>query len=86
MKRHNWSEEDDKKALFAYIFPNSSHIRDIIKNLPMSIDSFKMRIENFRYLDKGKGLSHCSEQTKRIFKKYKNAPKEEFELNDFMKL
>ena len=86
MKIYKWSEEDDKKALFAYRFCTLEEINHIAEKLPMSTDSFKMRIENFRYLDIGKGLNHYSKQSKKIFEKYKDAPKEEFGLRDVIKL
>lgn len=86
MKKHKWTVEKDKTALYAYRFCTSEEIIHIAEKLPMSNDSFKMRIENFRYLDRGKGLNHCSKQSKKIFKKYKDLSKKEFGLRDIMKM
>lgn len=86
MKRHKWTEDDDKKAFYAYKFLNADDVKLMTDDLPMSINSFKMRIENFRYLDKGIGLPHFSEQSKKIYEKYKNASKEEFGLQDVIQL
>ncbi len=86
MKKHKWTEEDDKKALYAYKFLNPDDVKRMADDLPMSIDSFKMRIENFRYLNKGQGLPNYSKQSKKIFEKYKDASREEFGLRDVVKL
>ena len=86
MKKHKWNARDEKIALYAYRFYSSKEINHIAEKLPMSNDSFKMRIENFRYLDIGKGLNHYSKQSKKIFEKYKDASKEEFGLRDVVKL
>jgi len=86
MKKHRWTEKDDKIAFYAYRFCNPEEIRHIAENLPMSYASFKMRIANFRHLKDGSGLNHYSKQSKKIFGKYKDASKEEFELREVMKL
>ena len=78
MKKHKWTEKDDKIAFYTYRFCNPEETRHIAENLPMSYASFKMRIANFRHLRDGRGLNHYSKQSKKIFDKYKEASKEEF--------
>ena len=84
MNEHRWTKEEDKIAFFAYKFKNKQELEEIADKLSkengISIGSFNMRILNFMFLDTGKGKSHCSEQSKRIYEKYKTASKEEFGL------
>ena len=42
------------------------------KEAKISSKSIKMKFENNRYLDTGKGLEHCSKQNKQVFNKYKD--------------
>ncbi len=80
--KHKWKEIDDIAALYVYRFCNNENeIKRRSKELSISEDSFKMKIQNFVYLEKGEGgLSHCSEQSKRIYGEYKDKSKEEFDL------
>ena len=83
MKKHKWTEMDDKIAFYAYLSRyNEAQIKHIMDkyNLKMTYSSFKMRIANFRHLKEGIGLSHHSNQTEKIFEKYKDAPKDKFGL------
>ena len=83
MKKHKWTERDDKIAFYAYLSSyNDAQIKRIMDkyDLKMTYSSFKMRIGNFRHLKEGIGLSHYSKQTKKIFEKYKNTPKDKFGL------
>lgn len=86
MEKHKWTEKDDKIAFYAYRFYSPKEINRIAEKLPIKINSFKMRIENFRYLDIRKGLNHYSKQSKKIFEKYKDLSKKEFGLRDIMKM
>ena len=45
----------------------------------ISLSSIKMKIENYRYLDTGKGLSAYSNQSHEVFNKYKNQTIQEIE-------
>jgi len=64
--RHKWTEEDDKKALYAYRFCDKEETKRMADKLPMTYASFKKRIANFRHLKEGGGLSHYTNQSKAI--------------------
>ena len=84
MNEHRWTNEEDKIVFYSYKFLNKEEQREIANRLSkengISVGSFNMRILNFMFLDIGKGKSHCSTQSKRIYEKYKTASKEEFGL------
>lgn len=84
MNEHRWTKEEDKIVFYSYKFLNKEEQREIANRLSkengISVGSFNMRILNFMFLDTGKGKSHCSTQSKRIYEKYKTASKEEFGL------
>ncbi len=84
MNEHRWTKEEDKIVFYSYKFLNKEEQREranrLNKENGISVGSFNMRILNFMFLDTGKGKSHCSKQSKRIYEKYKTASKEEFGL------
>ena len=45
----------------------------------ISLNSIKMKIENYRYLDTGEGLAHVSQQSKDIFVEFKDSSQSEIE-------
>ncbi len=70
---HKWTEKDDMKALYIYLFG----IRDLPFNehqIAMMIDttdsSLRMRVENFRNIDTGLGLANFALQSKSIYDRY----------------
>ena len=80
MEKHRWTEREDKIAFYAYKFLSDAETNKKADTLPMSNASFLMRIQNFRFLDSGKGLGHYSKQSKRIYEKYRTSSKEDLEL------
>ena len=61
MINHRWNKEDDIVAFYLYKFGKgnlSRSIEGISNQLGMSSASMMMRISNFEYLDKKKGLKH----------------------------
>ena len=80
MVKHRWTEREDKIAFYAYKFLSEVETNKIADALPMSNASFLMRIQNFRFLDSGKGLGHYSKQSKRIYERYRTSSKEELEF------
>lgn len=78
MDRHDWTIKDEVIALFLYKFGEEDLIFDIpgiASKLGMSKDSLKAKIENFKFLDTGKGLSNFSKNSKQVYEDFKNAPK-----------
>ena len=84
MNEHKWTVEEDKIALYLYRFGTLDDIKRIGVKLPMSYDSFKMRVDNFKYLATGTGLKNYSKQSKEVYDKYKDSSKKEFELGTFL--
>jgi hypothetical protein len=80
MNKHKWTEEEDKIAFYAYRFLSEDETNKIANKLPMSNDSFLMRIQNYKFLDTGEGLRNYSKQSERIYKKYENTSQEDFAL------
>lgn len=73
MKKHRWSKEDDIVAFYLYKFGTkniSISINDIANKLGISTASIKMRIANYKALDKGKGLDHYAILSKKVYEDY----------------
>lgn len=84
MDEYKWTVEEDKIALYLYRFGTLDDIKRICVKLPMGYDSFKMRVDNFKYLVTGTGLKNYSKQSKEVYDKYKDSSKKEFELGTFL--
>jgi aspartate/tyrosine/aromatic aminotransferase len=72
--RHDWSVDDDKAALRAYLEKVPMREASIIaKSLDITVGSFRKRIGNFEYLATNgeKGLSNFAKQSERVWKEYK---------------
>jgi len=79
--RHLWSESDDIITLYLYKFDVAQlpfTLDEMVGKLGVTIGSFKMRRNNFKFLDGKGGLQNFSEQSKKIFDEY--SPKSEEEL------
>jgi len=79
--RHLWSKSDDIITLYLYKFDVAQlpyTLDEVIGKLGVTIGSFKMRRNNFKFLDGKGGLQNFSEQSKEIFDEY--SPKSEEEL------
>lgn len=75
MINHRWSKEDDIVAFYLYKFGKgnlSYSIEGISNQLGMSPASMKMRIKNFEFLDKYKGLKHYAKLSEKVYEEYKN--------------
>lgn len=71
MGTHKWTLSDDVIALFLYRYGTEDLIFDIDgigSKLGMGRNSLLARIGNFKYLDKGKGLSHVAKQSHEVFR------------------
>jgi len=79
--RHLWSESDDIITLYLYKYDVAQlpyTLDEVIGKLGVTIGSFKMRRNNFKFLAGMGGLQNFSEQSKKIFDEY--SPKSEEEL------
>ena len=65
--KHKWKTTDDIAAFYLYKYGSNIDIEIVSKKLGIKLDSMKMRIQNFRYLDRNKGLRKYSKQTELIF-------------------
>ena len=76
-----WIEAEDLKAFYIYKY-QVEHIPydmvEIAKKINRTVSALKMRIDNFKFEDTSRGLSKSSQQTKRVYQKYKD--KSELEL------
>jgi hypothetical protein len=75
MKNHKWSKEDDIVAFYLYKFGRgnlSYSIEDISNKLGMSTASMKMRIKNFKFLNKHKGLKNYAKLSEKVYEEYKD--------------
>ena len=81
-----WKKDHDLKAFYVYKkIKEGGNKEKLCKELSkdevfkdyISLDSIKMKIENYRWLDTGgqKGLSNYSKQSQEIFEEYKNCLK-----------
>ncbi len=66
-ENHKWKLSDDVAAYYLYKYGTNNEIEIAAKKLNIKLDSFKMRIQNFAYLDTNKGLSKYSKQTKQVY-------------------
>tara|TARA_R100000951_G_scaffold101420_1_gene92977 strand:- start:39821 stop:40036 length:216 start_codon:yes stop_codon:yes gene_type:complete len=66
---------DEELALNLYINKTTSdrQVLEAIKGTPLKFESMKMKISNIRFLDTGFGLKNAPNQTKKLFKEYKNS-------------
>jgi hypothetical protein len=59
--KHKWSKKDEIVAFYLYKYSDKElpySLEIIAKKLGMGINSMKMKLSNFQYLTKGKGLSN----------------------------
>ena len=73
-QNHIWSESDDLDIYLCYRFPNKYNLETMSNKLEIPLNSVKMKISNYKYLESntGLGLSNCSKQSIDIYNKYKN--------------
>ena len=80
MKTHKWKEQDDIVTLYLYKFGINNipyTIVDISNILGMSTTSLRMRIANFKALDRRGGLYHYAQLSEKIYNEYKEYPESE---------
>ena len=76
MANHKWTRNDEKAALRAYLDGLSGHeLWTIADDHGIKRGSFQMKLENFRYLDTGQGLSNASKLSREIWNEYKKTGK-----------
>jgi len=80
MKYHRWTEEDDIVTLYLYKFGDVDipfSLEDIGERLGMGVSSLRMRIANFKAIDRKGGLTHFGQQSLEVYDKYKRTPEDE---------
>lgn len=76
MNKHKWTETDDVAAFYVYRFGHERIARskpELAETLGIRPASFGKRIQNFKAIDGGGGLSHYAQQSVRVFKQYQSA-------------
>jgi 5-methylcytosine-specific restriction endonuclease McrA len=79
-KFHKWTEEDDIVTLYLYKFEDKGlpySLAEVGEKLGMGVDSLKMRIANFKAIDKKTGLANFSKQSLKIYKEFTKMPETE---------
>ena len=70
--KHSWNESHDLIAYLMYRNGTSEKFIEVASTvIGTTVDSLKMRIKNFEYLDKGTGLDHVAAQSKNVYNKFK---------------
>jgi hypothetical protein len=72
-KEHRWKCGDDVAAFYLSrhgVGQLSLNEASVAGKLKVSPGALRMRRSNFRYLDTGKGLSHLSKQSRKVFERY----------------
>jgi hypothetical protein len=80
MRNHKWTETDDVAAFYVYRFGHERIARskpEIAETLGIRPASFEMRIQNFKAIDGGGGLSNYAQQSIRVYKRYGSATEQE---------
>jgi len=80
MANHRWSEADDKLALYVYLFgveKLATTVTDLARSHGIKPGSFRMRMKNFQALERKGGLVNWSDQSEKVFNRYRNTSEEE---------
>ena len=73
MTNHEWKETDDLVALYLHRFGPERlgmSVHEISKRLAIDPGSMKMRVQNFRAIEKGSGLAKYAAQSAEVFKRH----------------
>lgn len=73
VEKHQWKITDDIVAFYLYKYGSEKDIEHVSRKLGIKVASIKMRISNFAFLDKQKGLSKFSKQTLDVYSIWKNS-------------
>ncbi len=79
-EKHKWKLSDDIVAFYLYKYGSTKEIELAAKKLGIKLTSIKMRISNFAFLDKKKGLSKFSKQTETVYFSWKNSNMSELKV------
>ncbi len=71
--KHKWKISDDIVAFYLYKHGSEKDIENVSRKLGIKVASIKMRISNFAFLDKQKGLSKFSKQTQNVYSIWRNS-------------
>ena len=77
--RHKWTKEDDILAFYLYRYGeyNLISLESVAQHIGFTNTvSLKMRIENFRAVNKRGGLKNYAQLTKQVYDKYRNIDQE----------
>jgi hypothetical protein len=80
MNNHKWKETDDVAAFYVYRFGHERIARskaELAETLGIRPASFGKRIQNFKAIDGGGGLSHYAHQSLRVYRQYQSAEEPE---------
>ena len=72
---HNWTRNDDILTFYLCRYEDDNQINNesVIRYMGFSNDSsLKMRIQNFKHLDTGKGLANYANLTREVYEQYKD--------------
>ncbi len=84
--KHSWTEKDDLKALYIYLYDIEDlpfDIHQIAMMIGTTDSCLEMRVENCKAIETGTGLTHVAAQTKRVFKKFHNLSKKDLRFEAF---
>ena len=80
INKHKWTKKDDLIALLCYKYYNDKiNIKKFSKKYKIPTNSFKMKIDNYAYLENKSKLSNISKQAKKIYERYNPKSKEYIE-------
>ncbi|GAP22621.1 hypothetical protein [Leptolinea tardivitalis] len=83
---HSWTEKDDLKALYVYLYGVEElpfNIHQIAMMIDTTDDSLKMRVGNFKAVDTDAGLTHVASQSVDVFNKYSKLSKRDLRFKAF---
>ena len=87
-KKHNWKYIDNLKVYYIYRKDKKNYELEVetdsdLKEIPFS--SILMKLDNYNFLHTGKGLAHCSKQSKDIYREFRNKSLEDIkkEIDDY---
>ena len=86
---HRWSEGDDLAALFVFRYGTTGlpySIETIARLRGIALESFRMRVRNFKAAEGRGGLTNYSKQTGDIYQRFGRAPLEDLRRIAFPEL
>lgn len=69
-----WTVDEATLAFYLYKFPTKPQTRgfsELAKLINRSPDAVKFKLDNFAFIDKGKGWNHCAQVDYEVYEKYR---------------